>query len=76
MAVESKWFTQKVAASTFVKSALADGQEKSLEAVIDGLKAQGITGKNALKAIYAEVAAGSATLTGDWETGKVKKGVA
>lgn len=71
---DSKWFTQKSGASTFIKSALADGQEKSIEVIAEGLKAQGVSSKNTLKAIYAEVAAGSAVLVGDWETGKVKKG--
>lgn len=71
---ESKWFTQKTAASAFVKSALAGGQEKSIQEVTEGLNAQGVTTKNALKAIYAEVAAGSAVLVGDWSDGKVRKG--
>lgn len=71
---DSKWFTQKSGASSFVKSALADGQEKSIEAVLEGLHAQGVTVKNGRKAIYTEVQAGTVVLSGNWETGKVKKG--
>ena len=71
---ESVWYGQKAAASTFVKQQLADGQEKPIEVLVAGLKATGVTRKNAQKAIYAEIAAGTAVMTGSWVDGTIKKG--
>lgn len=72
---DSRWSGQKSEASAYVKSALADGQEKTIEALTDGLKALGVSRKNALKAIYSEVQDGGAVLaSGDWNDGRIKKG--
>jgi len=70
----SKWHTQKASASTKINGLLADGQEKHVDAIVNLLKEQGIGRKNALKAIYAEVAAGKAVLSvGTWSDGSFKK---
>lgn len=71
---DSKWSGQKASASTRIKQLLADGQERSVQVVVDDLKATGLTGKNALKAIYTEVAAGTAVLSGNWSDGTVRRG--
>jgi hypothetical protein len=72
---DSRWSGQKTDASTFVKNALASGQEKTLQELIDGLKGIGVARKNALKAIYSEVQDGNAILaSGDWNDGRIKKG--
>ncbi len=72
---DSRWHGQKTEASAFVKQALSSGQEVSIESVVDGLKATGVSRKNALKAVYGEVQAGSAILSsGDWNDGTIKKG--
>lgn len=72
MAAVSKWSGQKPAASAWIKKALADGAEKTVTELVDGLKAQGVSSKNALKALYAETAAGTVTMTGTWSDGKFK----
>jgi Asp-tRNA(Asn)/Glu-tRNA(Gln) amidotransferase B subunit len=66
---ESKWYTQKAAASTFVRQAVATGQQE-LGAVVEGLQSQGVSSKNALKAIYAEVLAGTVSMSGKWSDEK------
>lgn len=68
----SKWSGQKASASTWIKSALAGGQEKTVDELVDGLKSQGVSNKNALKALYAETTAGTVTMTGTWTDGKFK----
>lgn len=71
----SRWSGQKTDASAHIKQVLADGQEKTIEAVVDSLKAIGVARKNALKAIYSEVQDGGAVLaSGDWNDGRIKKG--
>jgi len=70
----SKWHTQKAGASSKIVGLLADGQEKHVDAIVSVLKEQGIGRKNALKAIYAEVAAGKVVLSaGSWSDGSFKK---
>lgn len=72
---DSLWSGQKTAASAFVKQALSSGQEVSLDSVLEGLKATGVSRKNALKAVYSEVQSGGAILaSGDWSDGRLKKG--
>lgn len=71
----SRWSGQKTDASAHIKQALADGQEKTIEELVAGLKATGVIRKNALKAIYSEVQSGGAILaSGDWNDGRIKKG--
>lgn len=65
----SRWSDQKAAASTFVRQAVATGQQE-LGAVVEGLQGQGIGAKNALKAIYAEVLNGTVILNGKWSDEK------
>lgn len=72
MAAVSKWSTQKPAASSFIKKALEGGQERSLDELVEGLKALGINQKNARKALHAEVTSGTVAMTGTWLDGKFK----
>lgn len=69
----SRWSTQKGDASNLVKSLLADGQEKSLETMLEAIRASGVTGKNALKALYAELESGTIVMTGNWKNGTFRK---
>lgn len=66
---ESRWYGQKAAASTFVRQAVATGP-KDVETLVAGLQEQGVSGKNALKAIYAEVLAGTLVMNGEWSDNK------
>lgn len=70
----SRWSTQKADASALVQSMLADGQEKSLDTVVEALRASGVTGKNALKAVYAELQNGTVSMNGTWKSATLKKG--
>lgn len=75
MAAESRWYTQKPAAAQYLRETLADGQEKPLSVLVDGLQETvGVSSKNALKAIGIEVSNGTAVLNGSWKDGSVRKG--
>jgi hypothetical protein len=69
---DSLWYSQKPLAKAWIIETLADGQEKSLDTLVDGLKAQGLTRKNALKALGNEVANGTVTMSGDWSEGSFR----
>lgn len=66
---ESRWYGQKAAASTFVRQAVATGQQE-LGAIVEGLQSQGVSSKNAYKAIYSEVLNGTVVLNGKWSDDK------
>lgn len=70
---DSKWYTQKPAASEFIKQTLADGQEKHIDVLVDGLRGTGVSRKNAQKAIGLELAAGTIVMSGSWVDGSLKK---
>lgn len=74
MAAPTKWSTQKTAAGAQIRQLLSDGQEKDLEAMTSALKANGLTHKNALKALYLAVQDGSAAVIGTWSSPKFRKG--
>lgn len=74
MASPTRWSTQKSAASAEIKRLVADGQEKDRETLVTALRAIGLTEKNALKAIYAEMQAGSLAMSGTWSDAKFRRG--
>lgn len=74
MAAPTRWSTQKSAASAEIKRLVADGQEKDRETLVTALKGIGLTEKNALKAIYLEMQAGTVAMTGTWADAKFRRG--
>lgn len=70
---DSKWSKQKPAAKSRIIALLADGQEKKIDILVEDLIGTGLTRKNALKALYNEVFAGTVAMTGTWSDGAFKK---
>lgn len=68
----SLWSTQKEAAISLVSTLVEDGP-MSIPEVVQEITETGVSGKNALKAIYIASINGDVQVTGDWESGTVQE---
>jgi len=70
----SLWHGQKETSIQYVEQSVAPGQEKPVSDVLDALKENGVSRKNAVKAVYHAVSRGTVILkSGEYDNGVLAK---